>query len=204
MTDTSKEPARRGTAASPRDERPSVGTTGQGPQGADRPESQARIHAADAKQQAQRAPADVAGTADAVKQQTRQAADKVTAATRQAGAEMRQSASEAASWAQRESAAVANRQKNRVGEELGNFGSALRSAASRLQETDDKGIARYAEQAADQLDSTARYLRQRDITGLAEDLETFARRNPEVFLGGMFLAGLGISRFLKSSRHHGA
>ena len=43
------------------------------------------------------------------------------------------------------------------------------------------------------------YLRERDLEGLLEDVEQFARRRPEVFLAGTFLAGLLLARFLKSS-----
>lgn len=166
-------------------------------------ERQSRPHAEDAKHQAQRAQTDVSNAVGDLKHQAQQASDKVTAAAGQAGAQVRDSAQQAAGWAQRESAAAAARQKDWLGGELSHVGSALRAAADRLHETDDDGVARYAETAADQIESAAHYLRQRDIGGLVDDVESFARRSPELFLGGMFLAGLGISRFLKASRHHG-
>jgi hypothetical protein len=46
----------------------------------------------------------------------------------------------------------------------------------------------------------ARYLREKDLQGLTRDTETFARRHPELFLGGAFLAGMLAARFVKSSR----
>ena len=34
---------------------------------------------------------------------------------------------------------------------------------------------------------------------MLDDLNSFARRRPAVFIGGAFLVGLGLARFLKSS-----
>jgi hypothetical protein len=43
------------------------------------------------------------------------------------------------------------------------------------------------------------YLRDNDLRGFVRDTETFARRRPEVFLGGTLIAGLMLARFLKAS-----
>jgi len=88
--------------------------------------------------------------------------------------------------------------KTTAAESLGNVAGALREAAQKLEEGAGP-LGSYAGGAADQVDKVARYLREKDLQALARDTETFARRHPEVFLGGAFLAGVLAARFLKSS-----
>jgi hypothetical protein len=61
-------------------------------------------------------------------------------------------------------------------------------------------VTNYIEQAADQVERLSSYLQGNDLGRLVGDVERFARRQPAVFLGGMFLAGLIGARFLKSSQ----
>ncbi|MDQ4070230.1 MAG: hypothetical protein M3203_12285 [Actinomycetota bacterium] len=56
----------------------------------------------------------------------------------------------------------------------------------------------YAEQAATWLDSTASYLEERGIEGLALDVADFARRRPGVFLAGAAVLGFGVGRLIRS------
>jgi hypothetical protein len=81
---------------------------------------------------------------------------------------------------------------------LGTVAGVLREAAQKL-EGEAGPLGSYASGAAEQVDKVARYIREKDVEGLTRDAETFARRHPEVFLGGAFLAGLLAARFLKSS-----
>ena len=93
-----------------------------------------------------------------------------------------------------------DQQKGQAADRLGSLASVLRDTASQLQEKDGgAGIGRFADQAAGQVDRVAQYLRDRDLNTFVRDTETFARRHPDVFLGGTFLAGLLLARFLKSS-----
>jgi hypothetical protein len=95
---------------------------------------------------------------------------------------------------------AADEKKGTAAETLGTVADALRGAAHDLGEKEVGSLGTYAESAAEQLDKVARYLREKDFQGLTRDTETFARRHPEVFLGGAFLAGMLAARFLKSSR----
>jgi hypothetical protein len=95
---------------------------------------------------------------------------------------------------------VIDDKKGAAAQELGAVAQALRGAAQSLQQGEGSGaMASYAESAAEQVDKVARYIREKDVQGLTRDAETFARRHPEVFLGGAFLAGIFAARFLKSS-----
>ncbi|HEX5758120.1 MAG TPA: hypothetical protein VF121_02905 [Thermoanaerobaculia bacterium] len=82
---------------------------------------------------------------------------------------------------------------------LDELAGSLRDTASRLEGQPVGPLAQYADVAAEQVDKVTRYLRERDLEGLFDDVQEFARRRPELFLGGTFLAGLLLARFLKSS-----
>jgi hypothetical protein len=59
--------------------------------------------------------------------------------------------------------------------------------------------ARYTDTAAQKLDSVARYFDSADLKDIARDIESYARRNPAVFLGSAFAVGIMAARFLKST-----
>ena len=89
--------------------------------------------------------------------------------------------------------------KEKAATEVGTFGTAIRKAAEELDKNDEPA-ARWAFSAADRLDETSDYLWNRDTDELLRSAEGFARRHPEVVLGGMFLAGMGLARFFKATR----
>lgn len=90
-------------------------------------------------------------------------------------------------------------QKDQAAGRLGGVAGTLRELGTRLREEDGGGFGHYAVRAADQVDRLSQYLRDRDLGSFLRDTERFARRRPELFLGGTFLAGLLLARFLKSS-----
>lgn len=90
-------------------------------------------------------------------------------------------------------------QKVRFAGRLGGLAGALREAGEKLDQQDEYSLGRFAVGAADRVDRVALYLRNRPMTGVVRDAETFARRRPDLFLGGSFLAGLLLARFLKAS-----
>lgn len=99
---------------------------------------------------------------------------------------------------------LVSRQKDQAADSLGGVAGAIRDVGNRLQEQDQAaGVGQYAMRAADQVDRLSNYLRDRDLNTFFRDTETFARRHPDVFLGGTFLAGLLLARFLKSSSDRG-
>jgi len=93
----------------------------------------------------------------------------------------------------------ADERKNQLGERIHGYGSAFRRAADKLRDEEDPNIAHYTQMVADRIDQAADYVRSRDAGMLMRDVENLVRRRPEIFFGGMFLAGLVIARFLKAS-----
>jgi hypothetical protein len=89
--------------------------------------------------------------------------------------------------------------KDQMANRLGSLAGVLRDAGRRLNEEDGGGFGRYADRAAEQVDRLSTYLRDRDLDSFMRDTETLARRRPELFLGGTFLAGVLLARFLKAS-----
>jgi len=80
----------------------------------------------------------------------------------------------------------------------------IRQVGSTLRETDEQtGItdtaAKYGDSLAQQIEQISKYFERSDVRVMVRDVETFARRNPAVFIGGAFAVGLLAARFLKSS-----
>ena len=72
------------------------------------------------------------------------------------------------------------------------------SAGNELR-NENETLASYVDMASDQLKRFADEIRQRGVADMLDDVHNFARRRPVVFIGGAFLIGLGVARFLKSS-----
>jgi len=91
-------------------------------------------------------------------------------------------------------------QKERVAGSVDSFARALRETSKQLKQSDDTPVAEYIEGAAERVEQLSSHLRQRSVDELIGDAESFARRQPALFLGGAFFLGAMAARFLKSSR----
>ena len=94
-------------------------------------------------------------------------------------------------------------QKSRAAAEIMNLGAAVRRAADKLHDQNSEALARYVDTAAESLDGVARYVEESDLTDLAREVEQFARRRPALIVGGVFLAGLALGRFVKAGQTTG-
>ena len=93
-------------------------------------------------------------------------------------------------------------QKNRAADGLGGIADVFRTAGNDLR-TENETLAEYVDMASDQLRRFADNIRQRGVADMMDDVSQFARRNPAVFIGGAFLLGIGVARFLKASGERG-
>ena len=91
-------------------------------------------------------------------------------------------------------------QKERATEGLGSLARAVRQSTQSLRDNQQDTVAQYVEQAADRIEEFSSRLRERDLGDLLRDADQFARRQPAVFIGAAFVAGVLAARFLKSSR----
>jgi hypothetical protein len=83
--------------------------------------------------------------------------------------------------------------------------SGLQSAADSIRrvsldiQADQPQIANAAETAAEQAERVATYLRDTDARQIISNVEQAARRQPILFLGGAFVLGVAVSRFMKAA-----
>ena len=96
-------------------------------------------------------------------------------------------------------AAQLSSQKSRATDGLGNLSQAVRQSTQPFRDNGQDAIAQYIDKAADQLERFSTRLRDRDVNDLVDDVQRFARRQPAVFIGAAFAAGVIAARFLKSS-----
>ena len=93
---------------------------------------------------------------------------------------------------------VAGRQKQAGADVIDATGRAIRSAADDL-ESQSPAVADLIRDGAERMSSTASALRQRTVDELFDSVGRFARERPAALFGAAVVAGLALSRFLKSS-----
>ena len=125
---------------------------------------------------------------DQAKQQASEVADKAA-----------QQADQALGAVQQQASALVNEQITRASSAFGGVAQALRATGEELRNQEQGNFARYADRAAEQLDSISTHLQNGDVGTLLRDVESFARREPAIFMSGALAAGLLLARFLKSS-----
>lgn len=91
-----------------------------------------------------------------------------------------------------------SQQKSRATQSLGSVVEAIRQTGQQLGDG-NSGISAYVNNAADSLQRWTQTLERKDIGEIVEDVQRFGRRQPALFVGLSFGAGLLGARFLKSS-----
>lgn len=145
----------------------------------------AREQGQQVKGSAQDAASNVAGTAGERAQEIRQ----------QAGTHARGIAGEAG----RQLRSRANQETERAGTALSTAGSQLQALAE--GRTDEAGVfGEYVQQAAESVNRWADSVQERGFDGLVDDLRTYARRKPGMFLLSAVAAGVVAGRFGRNLR----
>ena len=137
------------------------------------------------------------------------AVDKAQEVAGQAGSKVSETAAVVKEQAMRTVSQVGEQAKTNVGsrmgdvaQELGTVAEAVRQTSEELSGQDQAGIARYGTRIADQIESVSNYLNERGVEEVLTDVEGVARRQPALFLGGAFMLGLLVGRFVRSSSHN--
>ena len=110
-----------------------------------------------------------------------------------------QKAGEVVDQAKQQATSQLSSQKDRAVDSLGTVADALRQTSKHLRESDQQGIAQYADKAAERVEQFSGQLRGKDVQEIVRDVERYARQQPALFLGGAFVLGLLGARFLKST-----
>jgi len=92
-----------------------------------------------------------------------------------------------------------DQRSTQAGQQITTAASDVRSVADELRSQGKDAPARYAEQAADRVESAGQWLEKADGDQILRDVEGFARRNPWAVAAGGLALGLVASRFLKAS-----
>jgi hypothetical protein len=82
---------------------------------------------------------------------------------------------------------------------VGSLADAADTAASRLRELEQQGLADYTHQLASYLSDMSARLRETSVDGVANDLPRIAQRNPALFVLGSVVVGLTLSRYAAAS-----
>lgn len=136
----------------------------------------------------------VAGTLETPRADTR-------AKLREAVGTAKDAAKDKAGTAKVQLESMADAGKDRVAGQLGSVAQALRSAGRGEGSDGAEGaaiVSRYASRVGDEIERASRYLREHAATDLLHEVERAARREPLIFLGGAFVAGIALGRLLKS------
>jgi glucan phosphorylase len=114
--------------------------------------------------------------------------------------EAEEQARRAAHVAEEEARQMATERKSQLAGQLDSVANAFRSSGQQLR-TQQQGaaVANYVERAADEVNQLSHYLSNHSVDEMLADAEDFARRQPQLFLGGAFALGVLAARFFKSS-----
>lgn len=128
----------------------------------------------------------------------------VVDSAKQAASQAKDAASQVLDQAKDKATSRADEQRLSAATGFTAVAQAFKGMGEDLRNKDQGPVAGYAAEIGQamggQVERLANYLRERDVRGLVDDTEKFARSSPAVFLGSAFVLGLLASRFLKSSR----
>lgn len=128
-----------------------------------------------------------------------QGADRAKQEARNLAEQARQQLNQAKSQIKDRGVSMVQEQRGKAAEKISGLGESIRCTANGLREGPGAPVAQYIDTFASQFDSAASYVRDRDLSALADDVQRFARQRPELVLGTAFFAGLAIARFLKAA-----
>lgn len=129
-----------------------------------------------------------------VQEQTTRAQDTVERTAEQA----QQKAKDLAHQAEQQAKSALSSRKDMAATGLHDMAQAFRQTGNQLSGQNDMA-AKYTNQVADQIERVSTYLENQDVDQMIADAEAFARRRPELFVGGALLLGFLGARFLRSS-----
>lgn len=144
-------------------------------------------------------PNDTSETVAAVKETAKDAADEVQQKAGEITRQAKSQAVEISEEAKVQAKSMLEDRKEMAARELGSVAEALRETSASLREQDQRMFAQYSNRVADSVERASSYLESHNLEDLIHDSEDFARRQPELFIGGAFTLGLLAARFLKAS-----
>lgn len=139
------------------------------------------------------------GAVDRLREGAAGASDRFRNSAEHLKEQAREQATQLAHQAKEQGQQYVDQYRSQLVDQVSGISSAIRASASQLQQN-NVPVAGYVESLADQVDRVADWARNKELAEVARDVTSFARRHPEVVLGGMFVAGIAVARFLKAAR----
>jgi hypothetical protein len=90
-------------------------------------------------------------------------------------------------------------QKGKAASKVTRFGKVMHQAAHALHAVKADGLADYVDETGNKIEGLTDYLEERTLAQVIQDAGEVARRHPGMVIGGMFVTGLAVARFLKAS-----
>ena len=90
-------------------------------------------------------------------------------------------------------------QKGKAASKVERYGKMIQQVAHALRAVKAEPVAELVDNAAGRVGGVTDYLEERNLAQVLEDAGEVARRHPGMMIGGMFLTGLALARFLKAS-----
>lgn len=113
--------------------------------------------------------------------------------------EVQERAGEVVEQAQERTKSMLDSRKGAAAASLGDVARMLQRTGEQMEQEDQASVAHYAYRAADTVERLSSVMRDRSVDEILDDVEAYARRQPEVVIGGALVLGFLASRFLKSS-----
>jgi len=149
------------------------------------------------------APGKVQQAVSGAKEQVGQVADELSSRAAPVMDQAQEKAEQAFDQARQQATTHLGGQKDRAVDGLDGVVHAVRQTSQNLREQGQGSAAGYVDQAAQQVERLAGYLRTHEVGELVDETEQFARRQPQLFLVGSLALGLMVARFFKSSARQG-
>jgi hypothetical protein len=135
---------------------------------------------------------EISSTAVALKDQAVNTSQKVLAQTKE-------TAGKAIDRAKDRMKSQAASQKDQAVDSMSSAVRALEATSQQFRGENLALVAGYTDSLTDQIRRASDYLSDRSVEDITHDVEDFARKNPSLFIGGAFVLGIALGRFLRSS-----
>ena len=138
--------------------------------------------------------------ASSAKEQVGQAVDEIASRAAPVVEQTQEKAGQALDQAREQATTLLEVQKERAVDGLDAVVHAAHRTSQQLRVDGQETVAHYADQAAQRAERLAGYLREHEVGDLVDELEDFARRQPQLFLAGGLALGLIAARFFEELR----
>ena len=148
-------------------------------------------------------PTDVKNQVKQAADEVRQGASSITEQAKQAASETvdqaKQAVNDTLGQAKRQVSVRFDEQKSQAAGRLSSVANALRQTGESLQSQNEDTFGRYAHAAADQIEQFSDTLQNKNMTEMLNEIQSFARRQPELFVAGSLAAGFLLGEYQQGS-----